>query len=129
MEKLAPHLASSTRPRPAVSSARPPRIAYVPAHPATAGQRHGPGDVEFEIRRLADGEAALPAFSSVAKLVAALGHAQPWVALPLENIRALMGAVGVRRIVIDPEVDDRAWRWRADDLTDLRAMVDGVSGE
>ncbi len=77
------------------------------------------GDVIFEVRELSDGGRALPVFSSVKLLVAALGPDQPWVALPLRNIQVIMGGAGVDRIVTDPQADPGAWRWRENDLRAL----------
>jgi hypothetical protein len=56
----------------------PPQIVIVPAHPAAGGERTADGeaaDVVFEMRRDDVGRAVLPAFSSVPRLVAALGSA------------------------------------------------------
>jgi SseB protein N-terminal domain len=94
-----------------------PQIVVVPAR-----QDIRPGheaDVIFEVRQLADGGRALPAFTTVGRLVSALGREQPWVALPLQNIQAIMGSVGVDRVVLDPQADPGAWRWRASDLEAL----------
>ena len=40
-------------------------------------------------------------------------------ALPLRNIRTIMGGAGVDRVVIDPQVQPGAWRWQASDLQAL----------
>lgn len=73
----------------------------------------------FEVRELSDGGRALPVFTTVKRLVATLGPEQPWVALPLRNIRAIMGGAGVDRVVIDPQARPDAWRWQASDLQAL----------
>jgi hypothetical protein len=94
-----------------------PQIVVVPAR-----QDIRPGheaDVIFEVRQLADGGRALPAFTTVGRLVSVLGREQPWVALPLQNIQAIMGSAGVDRVVLDPRADPGAWRWRASDLEAL----------
>jgi SseB protein N-terminal domain len=77
------------------------------------------GDVIFEVRLMSDGRRGLPVFTSPKKLAAALGPAQPWVALPLRNVQAIMGGAGVERVVIDPAADPNAWRWQVSDLEDL----------
>ncbi len=77
------------------------------------------GDVIFEVREISDGGRALPVFTNVKRLVAALGPDQPWVALPLRNLQAIMGGAGVDRVVIDPEASPGAWRWQASDLRAL----------
>jgi hypothetical protein len=75
--------------------------------------------VIFEVRELPDGGQALPVFTTVKRLVATLGPDQPWVALPLRNIQAIMGGAGVPQVVIDPPVQPGAWRWQASDLRAL----------
>lgn len=99
-----------------------PDIVYVPAHPVV---RAGRRDVELEVRRLADGRAALPVFTSLDRLVASLGEAQPWVTLPLRAARALMAAAGVGEVVVDAPIAPGAWQWHEDDLaTYARAVGD-----
>jgi hypothetical protein len=90
-------------------------IAFVPAHPAV---RQGRRDVVFEARGSGSADAVLPAFSTLPALVAALGPAQPWVAMPLARVRALAGAAGIATVALDPKVSAGAWRWKAEDLTD-----------
>lgn len=77
------------------------------------------GDVIFEVRAVSDGGRALPVFTTVQRLVATLGPDQPWVALPLRNIQAIMGGGGVDKVVIDPEAQPGTWRWQASDLQAL----------
>ncbi len=77
-------------------------------------------DVIFEVRQVSDGRRALPVFSSVDRLVAALGHEQPWVALPLRNIQQIMGASSVHTIVLDPAAEPGAWQWQASDIESLQ---------
>ena len=61
-----------------------PELVVVPAHPRRAGDVCR---VEFEVRTQGDGRAVLPVFSSVAALVRALGHCQPWVCVPVRAAR------------------------------------------
>jgi hypothetical protein len=94
-----------------------PEIVIAPARPDIRPGHDG--DVIFEVRELPDGDRALPVFTTVKRLVATLGPDQPWVALPLRNIRTIMGGAGVDRVVIDPQVQPGAWRWQASDLQAL----------
>ena len=95
----------------------PPEIVVAPARPDIRPGHDG--DVIFEVRELSGGYRAMPVFSTVSRLVAALGSDQPWVALPLRNIQAIMGGAGVPTVVIDPQAEPGAWRWRASDLQAL----------
>jgi hypothetical protein len=90
-----------------------PEFVFAPARPQLLGGRK---DVVFEVRQLADGSPVLPVFTSVQRLVAALGEAQPWACLPLREVRALMGLSQVPQVLIDPGVDPGAWRWQQADL-------------
>jgi hypothetical protein len=57
-----------------------PEFVIVPAHPLPPGEE---GDLAFETRQDEEsGVTVLPVFSTVPRLVQALGHAQPWVAMP-----------------------------------------------
>lgn len=94
-----------------------PEIVIAPAR-QDIRQGHD-GDVIFEVRELSDGSRAMPVFTTVKRLVATLGPDQPWVALPLRNIQAIMGGAGVDRVVIDPQAQPGAWRWQASDLQTL----------
>jgi hypothetical protein len=90
-----------------------PELVFVPARPQVA---RGSKEVAYEVRTLADGTVALPAFSTVAKLVAALGHYQPWACVPLRTVQAAMAKAGVPRVVLDPAVDPAAWNWQEGSL-------------
>jgi hypothetical protein len=94
----------------------PATIVIAPAHPAL---EDGERDIVFELRESAGDVTVLPVFTSVPRLVDALGHAQPWVALPLHKLRQLAAASGVRTVVLDPDVQPGAWRWGYDDLDQL----------
>ncbi len=78
-----------------------------------------------EARTLADGTVALPVFSTVERLVAALGHYQPWACVPLRTVQAAMARDGVPQVVLDPAVHPSAWRWQEDSL---RAFADSLGG-
>jgi hypothetical protein len=86
-------------------------VVFVPARPLTANGRK---DVAFEIRQLESGEQAAIAFTSMARLVNALGNAQPWLAMPLGRLRELVGSRGIVQVAVDPVVPAKAWRWTAD---------------
>jgi hypothetical protein len=77
------------------------------------------GDVIFEVRELSDGGRGLPVFTTVRRLVETLGPDQPWVAVPLRNMQAIMGGAGVDRVVIDPVAQPGTWRWQPSDLQAL----------
>jgi SseB protein N-terminal domain len=98
----------------AQSSEGPPEIVIAPAR-QDVRPGHA-GDMIFEVRELAGAGRALPVFTTVGRLVAALGPDQPWVALPLRNVQAIMGGAQVNTIVIDPRVQAGAWRWQPSDL-------------
>jgi hypothetical protein len=95
-----------------------PDQVYAPAHPALRRDDVN-GTIEFEIRELADGSRVLPVFSSVERMAAALGPAQPWVLVPLRAARAVMAVAGVDSVALDPEFADGAWRWTAQSLQRL----------
>lgn len=84
-----------------------PGQVYVPAYPNAEGGRQ---DIAFELRSSATGEVVAVAFSSLTKLVDALGHYQPWAAVSLDKFRTLIGAVGVREVLIDPQIDSSLLR-------------------
>lgn len=79
-----------------------PGQVYVPAYPNTEGGRQ---DIAFELRSSAAGDVVAVAFSSLTKLVEAMGHYQPWAAVPLDKFRTLVGALGVREVLVDPQID------------------------
>ncbi|HTS99693.1 MAG TPA: SAV_915 family protein [Streptosporangiaceae bacterium] len=98
-----------------------PDIVFAPARPDIRPGHDA--DVIFEVRELADGVPALPVFSTIERLVSALGPEQPWVALPLPNVRRIMGGAGVDRIVLDPDAEPGAWRWQASDIEALERRL------
>ena len=99
-----------------------PELVFVPARPPTS---RGSKELAYEVRTLADGSVALPVYSTVARLVAALGHYQPWACVPLRTVQDAMARAGVPRLVLDAAVDASAWRWQADSL---QALADQQSG-
>jgi hypothetical protein len=92
------------------------RVVYVPAHPITSGGRK---DVGFEIRELETGEKAAIAFTSLPRLVEALGNSQPWLAMSMVRLLDVMGSRGVARVAVDPTVPPKAWRWKPEDVSGM----------
>jgi hypothetical protein len=86
----------------------PPGLVFAPARPRVDGGRK---DVLFEMRKQPDGQLVLPVYSSVAGLVQALGHYQPWACVPLAQVRAALGGEDVTQVLVDPPVEPDAWRW------------------
>ena len=95
-----------------------PEIVFAPARPDVRPGHDA--DVIFEVRQVSGGGRALPVFTTVERLVAALGHEQPWVALPLRNIQQIMGASSVQSIVLDPGAEPGTWQWQASDIESLQ---------
>ncbi len=92
---------------------RSQELVFVPARPGVSGNGR---ELTYEVRTLADGTLALPVFSTVDRLVAALGRYQPWACVPLRAVQADMARSGVPQVVLDPAVEESAWRWREDGL-------------
>jgi SseB protein N-terminal domain len=98
-----------------------PAIVFAPARPdVRADHRDG---MVFEVRRASDGELAMPVFSRLDRLTAALGPEQPWVALPLHNVQAIMGGTGVGRVLLDPGAEPGTRRWSAGDIEELERRL------
>lgn len=96
----------------------PPELVIVPAHPAAHRE------IEFEIREnLSTGAPVLPVFSTVGRLVQALGPDQPWVAMPLASVRELAGSAGLREVRLDPSAGPGAWRWDDEKLARLERSL------
>jgi len=92
---------------------RSQELVFVPARPRVSGDSR---ELTYEVRTLADGTLVLPVFSTVARLVAALGRYQPWACVPLQALRADLARGGMPQVVVDPPVEESAWRWREDGL-------------
>lgn len=101
-------------------------LVFVPARPVT---RDGVRQIMYEARDRADGVRAMPAFTTLDRLVEQLGPAQPWAQLPLASLRALLGEAGVTQVDIDPVVDAAAVRWDTDSLHTLAAGQTTETGE
>jgi hypothetical protein len=83
-----------------------PEVVYAPAYP---DPRRGNGGVRFETRTTFGGEIVGVAFRGLPQLVEVLGPAQPWMAIRLELLGTVLGAAGIRRILIDPPAADGGW--------------------
>lgn len=102
-----------------------PEIVYVPAYPDPEPGRTG---VRFETRLLSTGEPVGIAFRGREALVAALGPAQPWMAIRLDRLRDVLGAAKIARILIDPQVDPAVDRWTPTHLEALAGVLEGNRG-
>jgi hypothetical protein len=87
-------------------------VVAVPAHPGAARS----GELYLEVRQLPDASRVLPVFSTVRKLVDALGQSQPWAVLPLERARQTAAAAGIELVALDPAVSPATWKWGPEDL-------------
>ena len=65
------------------------------------------------------GEAVAIAFRSPERLVTQLGEHQPWVGVPAIAFAALVKAMGVQRVLIDPILDPEATRWTAEFVSEV----------
>lgn len=101
-----------------------PELVFVPARPVV---RNGVLDVILEIRKLADGILALPAFSTLDNLTAELGDCQPWAALPLRSVQQILSQAGAGVVALNPAIDGSAWQWREHDLTTLTGALPAIA--
>jgi hypothetical protein len=90
-------------------------LVYVPAHPRVTDYGK---DIGVELRGTDDGELAGIAFSSLERLVAALGEYQPWVAMERDRFTAVVGAAGAPFVCVDPALE-MVQRWSAADVERL----------
>lgn len=94
---------------------RAPEMVAAPAHPGVPGS----DELLLEARPLPGHGKVLPVFSTVGKLVAALGQSQPWAVLPLERAREMAAAAGVELVALDPVMSPETWQWGPQDLDDF----------
>ena len=90
----------------------------MPAHPGSRSV-DGQPRVRIELRRCG-GEPVAVVFGSVARLVEQLGRTQPWMVVDAGRLRACLAAVGVHRMLLDPDLSGSPGRW---ELADLRRMA------
>jgi SseB protein N-terminal domain len=107
--------------RQAGGSADLPAIVFAPARPDIRPDHRD--EMVFEVRRASDGRLALPVFSRLDRLTAALGPDQPWVALPLHNAQVIMGVSGIDRVLLDPDAEPGAQRWTDSDIEELERRL------
>ncbi len=70
----------------------------VPTHPGVPGS----GRLILEARESPQSGKVLPVFSTVGRLVAALGPAQPWAVLPLDRAQKMAASARGERIAPGP---------------------------
>ena len=108
-----------------IPSAVGPDVLFVPAHLQHPPPDAPPGsraETVFELLGTPDG--AVPvAFTTLDLLVDRLGPAQPWAAVPAEELVRVMDRLGIGPVHLDPAVDPRARRWTAADLSEYQGMV------
>lgn len=97
---------------------RDDELVYVPARPwPVEGQRQ----IALETRQTASGKHVGLVFSSVERLVEALGDCQPWVLMPVRTLRSGLGRYGVAEYLVDPQVPRECWRWESWQIEQLTA--------
>ncbi len=93
----------------------------IPAHPRQpAGQ---PAEIGFELFSDSAGHVFPVGFSTVGKLVAALGQAQPWIVLPARFYAELMSRSGYGPTYIDPPMSGGAGKWRRRSDVDIASVA------
>lgn len=90
-------------------------LVFVPAHPRATDYGK---DIGVELRGTDGGGLVGIAFSSLQRLVAALGEYQPWVAMERERFTAFVGAAGAPFVCVDPALE-MVQRWSAADVERL----------
>jgi hypothetical protein len=89
---------------------------FAPAHPRYP--QGGRPVVDFELLAHTAGRPVPVAFTTLDLLVAALGDAQPWIAVALGPYAEAMRDAGLPSVRLDPAVDGTARGWRPQDLID-----------
>jgi hypothetical protein len=107
-------LALSSSLSPAVPKGAPEMVT-APAHPGVPGS----GELFLEARQLSGNRRVLPVFSTVGKLVAALGEDQPWATLPLERAKQVAAQAGIDVVARDPLMGAGTWKWGPQDLDEF----------
>ncbi|MET7569552.1 SAV_915 family protein [Streptomyces sp. NPDC005492] len=101
---------------------------FVPAHPRSIEAVNEDGRpvrmpfVVYELFEHPAADSAAFAFSTVEKLVAAFGEAQPWVLTSIGPLAEAMGERGAT-VVLDPKVAPVRRNWRPADLAALAREV------
>ena len=74
------------------------KLVIAPARPATRGDQQ---DILFEARPDTSGQMVGIAFTSIERLVHAMGDSQPWVCLPIGKLKEFHEQSGIRRVAVD----------------------------
>jgi hypothetical protein len=90
-------------------------LVFVPAHPRVADYGK---DIGIELRGTDRGDLVGIAFSTLRRLVAALGDYQPWVVMERDRFTAFVGAAGAPFVCLDPALQ-MVQRWSAADVERL----------
>jgi hypothetical protein len=100
---------------PSAVAGEAPEMVAVPAHPGTPGS----GELFLEVRQVPGVGRVLPVFSTVGRLVDAMGQLQPWAALRFQRARMMAEEAGVDLVALDPVMSPEAWKWRPQNLSDF----------
>ncbi|MCC9309011.1 SseB family protein [Kitasatospora sp. RB6PN24] len=109
----------------AAGAIAPDTPVYVPAHPRYPADPQVAPQIGFELLQSSLGGPVPVAFTSTEKLVAALGEAQPWIAVPARSFVQLMRGAGYAPVYLDPELPPGTRTWSPQDL-DQYATAAGV---
>ncbi|MEV0279103.1 SAV_915 family protein [Streptomyces sp. NPDC050610] len=88
---------------------------FVPAHPRYP-EGGGKPDIAVELLRHAAGAAVPVAFSTLDKLVEALGPAQPWISVSIGSFAEAMRDAKLAKVRLDPAIPSGTVHWRPEDL-------------
>ena len=88
---------------------------FAPTRPYEPAAMPDAQAVQFELRSLDDGSAALPVFTDQEQLVAQLGAYQPWVKISVLDLLVQVSAAKVQ-VVVDPVLQANVERWTEADL-------------
>jgi hypothetical protein len=98
---------------------------FVPAHPRYV-RAEGPPVFAVELLEWAGTTPVPVAFSSLERLVTALGEAQPWMAVAVGPFSTAMVAAGLPKVRLDPAVPPGVATWRREDLEEYARKVTGA---
>jgi hypothetical protein len=87
---------------------------FVPAHPLYPDS--GPPLIAFELLRHPSGPAIPVAFTTLEKLVDALGSAQPWINSSVGPFVEAMRDAGLPKVHLDPVIAPGSGNWRIEDI-------------
>ncbi|WP_329519406.1 hypothetical protein [Spirillospora sp. NBC_01491] len=90
---------------------------FVPIRPSI---KEGKVVTEYELRVPENDPPYLPAFSSLSLLEENLGMFQTWGEVTLQEVIELIGA---EHIEINPALDQEAWRWTAERVSDYEKYM------